>query len=223
MVPPNVFIPLAEETGLILGLSEWVLRTACQQMRQWHTQCEHAPQFVSVNISARQFADPSLTAMVAQALCDYDLPGAALELELTESIVMKNGDATHDMLHALKELGVHLAIDDFGTGYSSLSYLKRLPVDVLKVDKSFVDGLGSDTEDTAIVRAIVALAHTLNLEVTGEGIETAAQCHDLEALGCNHGQGYILRSRSPVTQSPHCWRLRWRTTARPFWLCSVVV
>jgi EAL domain-containing protein (putative c-di-GMP-specific phosphodiesterase class I) len=109
---------------------------------------------------------------------------------MTESIVMENGAATHDVLHALKTLGVHLAIDDFGTGYSSLSYLKRLPVDVLKVDKSFVDGLGADTEDTAIVRAIVSLAHTLNLDVTGEGIETAAQCHDLEALGCNHGQGY---------------------------------
>jgi EAL domain-containing protein (putative c-di-GMP-specific phosphodiesterase class I) len=120
-----------------------------------------------------------------------------LELELTESIVMENGAATHDVLHALKTLGVHLAIDDFGTGYSSLSYLKRLPVDVLQVDKSFVDGLGSDTEDTAIVRAIVSLAHTLNLDVTGEGIETAAQCHDLEVLGCNHGQDYYFAKPQP--------------------------
>ncbi len=198
IIPPNVFIPLAEETGLIVPLGQWVLRTACQQARQWQRVfAARAPQFVSVNISARQFADPQLVQLVARTLRDSSLDGTVLELELTESIVMENGASTLGVLQALKRLGVQLAIDDFGTGYSSLAYLQRFPLDTLKIDRSFTQRLDGNNEDSAIVRAIVSLAHTLNLQVTGEGIETAEQFCHLRRLGCEYGQGYYFAKPQP--------------------------
>jgi EAL domain-containing protein (putative c-di-GMP-specific phosphodiesterase class I) len=147
---------------------------------------------MSVNLSARQFVQADLVDEVARILEETGLESSCLKLEITESVLMRDIDGTIDKLWQLKALGVQLAIDDFGTGYSSLSYLKRFPVDTLKIDRSFVSGLGQDSNDTAIVRSVVALAKSLNLAVTGEGIETAEQLGQLQALGCDRGQGYLF-------------------------------
>jgi len=193
LIAPSHFIPVAEETGLIIPLGRWTLLTACQQLRDW--QClrpDTAPRTVSVNLSAREFLDPDLVAYIEQLLGMTELAPGCLCIEITESVLMTDAPLMDATLDNLKALGVSLSIDDFGTGYSSLGYLKRLPVDMLKIDRSFVIGLGSDTEDTAIVRAIITLAHTLGLVVTAEGIETADQLRQLEALSCELGQGYFF-------------------------------
>ncbi|HET8630943.1 MAG TPA: EAL domain-containing protein, partial [Thermomicrobiales bacterium] len=190
LVSPGAFIPVAEETGLIVPLGWWVLEAACRQARAWQGAYPDAPLTMSVNLSARQLTQPDLVERVARALAASGLPGARLRLELTESAIMENAVVAAGVLARLRELGVQLAVDDFGTGYSSLAYLKRFPLDTLKVDKAFVDGLGTDPNDTAIVRAIVSLAHTLGLEVTAEGVETAEQIAQLRALGCGLAQGY---------------------------------
>ncbi|HEX2039798.1 MAG TPA: EAL domain-containing protein [Acidimicrobiales bacterium] len=193
LVPPSEFVPLAEDTGLIVPLGRWALRTACEQLAAWRTarpELDHLQ--VSVNLSARQFADPHLVALVSEALAASALPPDRLWLEITESALMEEAEATVDTLRALRALGVRISIDDFGTGYSSLSYLKRFPVDVLKIDRSFVDGLGVDPEDQAIVTAIVSLARALGLGVVAEGVETAEQLDEVRRLGCNSVQGYYL-------------------------------
>ena len=191
LVPPAQFIPVAEEIGLIVPLGRWVLTEACRQMRAWQARLPAAPPLdISVNLSAQQFQHPELVADVGRILRETGLEPARLELELTESTIMEHGGSNLLTLQALKRLGVQLAIDDFGTGYSSLSYLKRFPVDTLKIDRSFVAGLGRDPDDTAIVAAIQTLAHTLNLVVVAEGIETDEQVVLLRALGCEQGQGY---------------------------------
>jgi diguanylate cyclase (GGDEF)-like protein/PAS domain S-box-containing protein len=178
-VPPARFIQVAERMGLIGQLGEWVLIEACRQLAEWRRK---APKLtMAINLSPLQFR-PELVGEVAVALARYGLPGTALELEITESVLMRDVDHTLDVLNGLKRLGCSLAVDDFGTGYSSLSYLKRLPVDVLKIDKSFVDGLGTNANDTAVVRAIVALAESLDLAVVAEGVETAAQFAALRAM-----------------------------------------
>src|SRR5207245_6888671 len=170
LVSPDEFIPMAEESGLILPLGRFGLNEACQQLGRWRA--SGRPQLrVTVNLSARQFSDPHLLEVVAGALGRAGLPGDALWLEITESVLMEEVEATAETLHALKRLGVHLAVDDFGTGYSSLSYLKRFPVDLLKIDRSFIAGLGTDPEDGAIVLAIVSLAQALRLGVVAEGVE----------------------------------------------------
>lgn len=193
IVPPSEFIPVAEETGLILQLGHMVLREACRQLHYWQQQQpDGAPQFVSVNLSARQFQHSNLVADIANVLAETGLDPHALELEITESIVMENGESTLGVLRQLKALGIQLAIDDFGTGYSSLAYLKRFPIDTLKIDRSFVDKLGQEPEDTAIVQAITTLAQTLNQVVTGEGVETLEQLLHLRNLGCDRGQGYYF-------------------------------
>jgi EAL domain-containing protein (putative c-di-GMP-specific phosphodiesterase class I) len=192
-VSPAEFIPLAEETGLIVPIGQWVLKQACEQARTWQAQYpSDAPVAMSVNLSARQFQHPTLVADIAQVLHQTGLQRRVLKLEITESVVMRNAESTVATLRELKELGIQLAIDDFGTGYSSLSYLKRFPVDTLKIDRTFVDGLGRDPHDTAIVEAVIALAKTLNLTVTGEGVETAEQRNRLRMLGCDRGQGYLI-------------------------------
>ena len=193
VVLPADFIPLAEATGLIVEIGQWVLEEACRRARAW--QLAHpadAQLTISVNLSARQFLNPDLIDDIARTLRDTDLAPSCLKLEITESVLMHDTDGTVAKLWALKRLGVRLAIDDFGTGYSSLSYLKLFPVDTLKIDRSFVSGLGQDSNDTAIVRSVVALAKSLNLAVTGEGIETAEQLGHLRALGCDLGQGYLF-------------------------------
>ena len=193
LVLPDEFIPVAEENGLIVPLGQWALEEACRQLAEWrrdHEEC--ADLHVGVNLSARQFGDRDLVPVVAAALRNSGLPPSALWLEITESVLMEEAEATIETLIALRGLGVHLSIDDFGTGYSSLSYLKRFPVDVLKIDRSFVDGLGDDAEDEAIVTAVVRLAQALELGVVAEGVETAVQLAHLRRLGCNSVQGYYF-------------------------------
>jgi diguanylate cyclase (GGDEF)-like protein len=189
LVAPSEFIQLAEETGLILKLGEWVLREACR----WATfiGVERGLQ-VSVNLSARQFNDPKLVQVVAAALRETGLPARLLELEITESTAMQHTDVTLGTLNKLKQLGVSIAIDDFGTGYSSLSYLKRFPVDKLKVDRAFTAELPGDQDQCAIVSAIVALAHALEIQVVAEGVENQAQRAFLVNCGCDFIQGYLL-------------------------------
>ncbi len=191
MVGPAEFIPVAEESGLILPLGRWVLGQSCTQLAAWRAAGRSALR-VTVNLSARQFGDPDLVGVVAGALRASGLPGEALWLEITESVLMEEAEATAETLRALKALGVHLSVDDFGTGYSSLSYLKRFPVDALKIDRSFVDGLARDPEDEAIVTAVVSLAQALNLEVVAEGVEEPAQLSKLHQLGCDAVQGYLF-------------------------------
>jgi diguanylate cyclase (GGDEF)-like protein/PAS domain S-box-containing protein len=191
LVSPGEFIPIAEESGLILPIGQWVLEQACQQMAAWHAEFPFDPPLrLSVNLSPRQFQQPALVDEVARAVREAGLPPDCLKLEITEGVIMRDVEATIDTLSRLKDSGIKLAIDDFGTGYSSLSYLKRLPLDVLKIDRSFVAGIGRDSDDTAIVRAIISLAKSLELEVTGEGIETPEHAALLTALGCDLGQGY---------------------------------
>ena len=193
LIPPADFIGLAEETGLILPLGQWALAEACRQARAWLDRWPGRPPLVmSVNLSARQFRQPGLAAAIADVLRETGLPASSLQLEITESTVMDDLDAAVATLRELRARGLRLALDDFGTGYSSLSYLKRFPLDVLKIDKSFVAGLGRDAEDTAIVGAVIALAHILGMQVTAEGVETAEQAHLLRELACELGQGYLF-------------------------------
>jgi EAL domain-containing protein (putative c-di-GMP-specific phosphodiesterase class I) len=193
LVPPLSFIPLAEETGLIVPIGRWILHEACRQAKTWHLAFPSDPPMVmSVNLSARQFQDADLLSDIEQALQQTDLAPRALKLEITESVAMHDIEASLIKLQALKALGCQLAIDDFGTGYSSLGYLKRFPVDTLKIDRSFVERIGLDVQDAAIVQSVVALAKTLHLNVVGEGIESRAQASQLLALGCDRGQGYLF-------------------------------
>ncbi len=198
-IGPDVFIPVAEETGLIVPLGQWVLEQACMQARTWQQMFPEQPLVMSVNLSARQFQHAGLVDDIARAVSQARIDPRWLKLEITESVLMQDIEATVSTLQALKGLGIQLAIDDFGTGYSSLSYLKRFPVDTLKIDRSFVSGLGEDAQDTAIVRSVVDLAKTLNLSVTGEGIETAAQEAQLAELGCDQGQGFLIARPAPAS------------------------
>jgi EAL domain-containing protein (putative c-di-GMP-specific phosphodiesterase class I) len=191
LIPPAQFISLAEDTGLIVPIGWWVLEQACCQAVQWQAHADRAPLTLSVNLSPRQFRQPDLDVAVADILHRSGLDPCHLKLEITEGAIMENTDCSSATLGKLKALGVKLAVDDFGTGYSSLSYLKRLPLDVLKIDQSFVKGIGQNQEDTAIVQAIMSLARSLQLSVTGEGIETADQADLLGMMGCNSGQGYL--------------------------------
>ena len=189
VVSPNDFIGLAEETGLILRLGDWILEEACRQGQRW-LELGLPPLHVAVNISADQFQKGGLPGKLLEILVATGLPADRLTLEMTESVVMEEAEATMEIMSEIDGLGVRLALDDFGQGYSSLSYLKRFPLDVLKVDKAFVDGLVDNPEDRAIVRSVVALARELGISVTAEGIETARQLEHVKSLGCHVGQGY---------------------------------
>lgn len=193
VIPPLRFIPIAETTGLIIPIGQWVLEQACHQARAWQLAYPtEPPLIISVNLSVRQFRHPKLAEDIARALREAELDPACLKLEITESVVMEEGEAAVATLWELKRLGVHLAVDDFGTGYSSLNYLLRFPVDTLKIDRAFISGLGSDDQSAAIVRSVIGLAKGLNLAVTGEGIETPEQLGQLRELGCDQGQGYYF-------------------------------
>ncbi|UVE17404.1 EAL domain-containing protein [Pseudomonas sp. LS44] len=196
-VSPDRFIPLAEESGLILPIGDWALQEACRQMSLWLPQ--HAPfGALSVNLAGSQLRQPRLVQRVASLLSDNGLPPALLQLEITESFIMSQTEEALAILHELKALGLQLAIDDFGTGYSSLSYLKRLPLDTLKIDKSFVQGLPGDPHDAAITRAIIALARSMQLTVVAEGVETAAQEEFLTREGCQQIQGFVVSPALPA-------------------------
>ncbi|MBM7062242.1 EAL domain-containing protein [Pseudomonas sp. UL073] len=198
-IPPDRFIPLAEENGLILPLGDWVLQEACRQMSVWHKQ--HAPFGpLSVNLAGAQLRQPLLAKRIAGLLDELQLPPQLLQLEITEGFIMSQTEEALAILHELKALKLELAIDDFGTGYSSLSYLKRLPLDTLKIDKSFVSGLPDDPHDAAIVRAIIALARSMQLTVIAEGVETQAQEDFLTREGCGQIQGFILSQALPAEQ-----------------------
>jgi diguanylate cyclase (GGDEF)-like protein/PAS domain S-box-containing protein len=191
VVLPSEFIPLAEETDLITPLGQWVLKEACSQIRRWQELYPRARTLVAdVNLSARQFHQPDLGGEAAQILKETGLDPSHLELEITESVLMEDAPSTAAPLEQLKDLGVRVAIDDFGTGYSSLSYLKRLPVDTLKIDRSFISGLTSDLEDEVLVSGMINLAHALGLRVVAEGVETEQQAARLKAMGCEMAQGY---------------------------------
>ncbi len=191
VVSPSQFIPLAEETGLIVPIGEWVLATACARNKAW--QDGGQPQLnVAVNLSARQFADPMLLSRLTQIIRSSGLDPASVELEITESVVMSNGELAVAALEKLKAIGVQIAIDDFGTGYSSLSYLKRFPIDTLKIDRSFIRDIPADAGDKKITRAIIAMAQSFKLTVVAEGVETADQLAFLRAQRCDIAQGYFL-------------------------------
>jgi Amt family ammonium transporter len=193
MVPPAGFIPLAEETGLIVPIGRWVLEEACQQLREWQMRYPHGPELtMSVNVSGRQFQEPTLIDDVAHALDKAGVDPACLTLELTESVLLENADGTLEQLRRLHDLGVRLAIDDFGTGYSSLSYLRTFPVDILKVDRSFIDGSSNDDEREALLQTILNLGRLMGLQTVGEGIERADQRDRLRELQCDRGQGYYF-------------------------------
>ncbi|CAB3810078.1 putative bifunctional diguanylate cyclase/phosphodiesterase [Paraburkholderia fynbosensis] len=191
LIAPDLFIPMAEKTGLIVPIGEWVLDEACRQISEWRT-AGHWDWTMAVNLSALQFSHASLIQTVRETLERYALEPHCLTLEVTESTAMRDADASLRILQQLHDMGVRISIDDFGTGYSSLLYLKRLPASELKIDRGFVRDLTSDTEDAAIVSAIVALGQTLNLKIVAEGVETAGQRDFLTRLGCDSLQGFLL-------------------------------
>jgi EAL domain-containing protein (putative c-di-GMP-specific phosphodiesterase class I) len=196
LVFPEEFIPLAEETGLIVPIGEWALRAACSQNRAWQQQGLR-PLRIAVNLSARQFIHERLLEDVADVLRQTGLAPEFLELELTESTVMQNPEKTVKTLNAFRAMGIHLAIDDFGTGYSSLAYIKQFPIDSLKVDQSFIEDIPGDENDVAITKAIIALAQSLKLKVVAEGVENAEQLRFLREHICDQMQGYYCSKPLP--------------------------
>jgi EAL domain-containing protein (putative c-di-GMP-specific phosphodiesterase class I) len=203
LVPPGDFIGLAEETGLIAPIGEFVLRQACMQARDWQRE-GLADIRVSVNLSMHQLRQGNLVSLVRQVLQETGLPASLLELELTESHLLENVENVIATFHQLRQIGVRLAIDDFGTGYSSLSYLKRFPVDCVKIDQTFIRDLSAGSEDAAITRAIIAMAHSLELKVVAEGVETQEQLSFLRSQHCDEIQGYLI---SRPVEAPQFVRL----------------
>jgi EAL domain-containing protein (putative c-di-GMP-specific phosphodiesterase class I) len=199
LLPPGAFITLAEDCGLILPIGQWVLDAACRQMRAWRDAGLQVPR-CAVNLSARQLVTDTLVDDVARALADHRLGAEALEVEITESVLMADPERANRTLQALHGMGVHVSIDDFGTGYSSLAYLKRFPAQTVKIDRSFVSGLPQDRDDAAITQAVIAMAHSLGLEVVAEGVETKAQLDFLLRLGCDQAQGYLISRPVPADQ-----------------------
>jgi diguanylate cyclase (GGDEF)-like protein len=212
LLPPSEFLATAEDTGLIIPIGAWVLQEACAQAAGWSAESPDAPSLtISVNLSARQLHDPELLATVESTLTSAHLDPSLLVLEINEGVLMHDPEHAVDVLQALAKDGVRVGIDDFGTGQSSLGYLKILPVHTLKIDQSFIEGLGTDAEDTAIVAAIVSLAHSLGLAVLAEGVENAVQLNALRELGCDLGQGYYFARPQPgeVVRALVHHRFRW--------------
>ena len=201
IIAPGRFIPVAEESGLVIPIGAWVLEQACHQLREWHlTDPTDEPGSMEVNLSARQIDDPDIVETVERVLARTGLSPGHLTLEITESALMRDAATALGVLKALKGLGVLLAIDDFGTGYSSLSYLQRFPLDVLKVDRMFVEELGMGSGGDEIVAAVIKLAHTLGLEVVAEGVETEQQLDVLRSLGCDYAQGFLFSRPVPALE-----------------------
>jgi EAL domain-containing protein (putative c-di-GMP-specific phosphodiesterase class I) len=199
LISPAEFIPLAEDTGLILELGRWVLGTACAQVRAWH-ELGFADLGLAVNLSGRQFEQEDLVRSIAKVVEETAFDPADLELELTESSIMRNPDQAVAKLEALSRLGIRLSIDDFGTGYSSLLHLKRFPIKTLKIDQSFIQGITTDADDAAIAQAIIALAESLRLKVIAEGVETRGQLDLLRRYHCDQMQGYLFSKPLPADE-----------------------
>jgi diguanylate cyclase (GGDEF)-like protein len=214
-ISPTEFIPIAEESGLIVRIGEWVLRTAAGQAARWLAG-GHSDFRIAVNLSVRQFVTGNLPELVRQVLCETGLPAGMLELEVTESLALESVSATVSTMHSCKALGVKLAMDDFGTGYSSLSYLKRYPLDCLKIDQAFVRNITQDAGDAAITRAIVAMAHSFGMSVIAEGVETMDQLEFLRTLGCEEFQGYLFSKPVTAAQAELCFEGFMAPTA-PLW------
>ncbi|HEX8988096.1 MAG TPA: EAL domain-containing protein [Rhodocyclaceae bacterium] len=196
LIPPDEFISVAEETGMILPIGTWAMREACRQLRQWH-QAGHRVA-MAVNLSPMQFTDPQLFATIEAIITDEGVDPHAIELEFTEGAIMRNAKATLGVMQRLKEMGVQLTIDDFGTGYSSLNYLKQFPIDRIKIDRSFVRNLTTDPSDASIVQAIVAMSRALGVTTVAEGVETESQAGYLRSLHCDHLQGFFLGHPAPA-------------------------
>jgi diguanylate cyclase (GGDEF)-like protein len=199
LISPAIFIGVAESSGLIVPIGEWILRTACRQIKIWQRKIDHDIT-VAINLSARQFQQPDLVDMIRSAIEETGIKGPSLEVEITESSAMQNADNTVYTLRELKSLGVRISMDDFGTGYSSLNYLKRFPIDTLKLDKAFVKDVTTDPSDAAIVSAVIQMAHSLNIKVVAEGVETEAQLEFLVRQKCDTIQGYFFSRPLPVDQ-----------------------
>jgi EAL domain-containing protein (putative c-di-GMP-specific phosphodiesterase class I) len=195
LVPPNEFIPLAEEIGLIVPLGEWVIETACREAAAWPSELS-----VAVNVSAVQFRSRNLVNAVAKGLKNAGLPPSRLEIEITESVMIDDAGKALAVLRQLKDLGVRIAMDDFGTGYSSLSYLRSFPFDKIKIDQSFVRELGRKSDSTAIVRAVTGLCGSLGVTATAEGVETEEQLAMLRAEQCSEVQGYLVSRPRPARE-----------------------
>ncbi|MCY7375923.1 MAG: EAL domain-containing protein [Pyrinomonadaceae bacterium] len=202
LVPPSEFIPVSEQTGFIIPLTLWVLRTSCEQMVKWQRKNPANKNLVvSVNLSGKHFAQKNLVEQIQTILAETGIKPSCVKLELTESAVMENAESVIAMMKQIRDLGIQLSIDDFGTGYSSLSYLHRFPINTLKVDRSFVNTMEDGTENGEIVRTVIALAKTLRLDVIAEGIETIHQLHQLRILGCEYGQGYLFSRPVPAAEA----------------------
>lgn len=199
MVSPGVFIPLAEETGLIGVITDWVIKEACKQNSQWQL-LGYTPIRMAINISPKQFNQENIASRILNQIISSDLAPKYVELEITEGALIEDVSKSSEILNKLKSRGVHLSIDDFGTGYSSLSYLKKFPLDTLKIDQSFVRDIMEDTDDAAIVSAIIAMARSLRLNVIAEGVETVEQLEHLAAKGCGEAQGYLLGRPVPAEE-----------------------
>jgi diguanylate cyclase (GGDEF)-like protein len=200
LVSPAQFIPLAEETGLILPIGQWVLETACSQLKTWQHEAPTRELTLAVNVSARQFRQADFVAQVQSAIQRHAINPQLLKLELTESLLQENIEDTIATMNALNEIGVRFSLDDFGTGYSSLQYLKRLPLDQLKIDQSFISDITSDINDKMIVRTIIIMAQSLDMDVIAEGVETEDQRQFLLKNGCTHFQGYLFGRPEPIQQ-----------------------
>jgi EAL domain-containing protein (putative c-di-GMP-specific phosphodiesterase class I) len=202
-IPPTVFIPIAEETGLITPLGQLMFRRAIEQLALWRRAGGLSDLVMSVNLSPRQLADPGVGDRITSAMQAHGLPASALNLEITESALMEDPELAARTLTRLRDYGAGIAIDDFGTGYSSLSYLRRFPVTSVKIDRSFVENLGVTKDDDAIVAGIITLAHTLSLTVVAEGVEEPGQLATLRKLGCNYAQGFLFsRPQSAADLTP---------------------
>jgi diguanylate cyclase (GGDEF)-like protein/PAS domain S-box-containing protein len=212
LVPPAQFVPIAEDSGLIVPIGRWVLREACRQAREW--QSAGVPfKRISVNVSATEFRDNTFVTGVSDILKETGLQARYLDLELTESVLMENAESSSAKLHELKRMGIHIAVDDFGTGYSSLSYLRQFPIDILKIDQSFVHQISDDPNDSAIVSAIIDMGKNLKQRVIAEGVETQAQLAFLQAHHCAEGQGYLFSPPLPAEQFVHLLEMSNTATA----------
>jgi EAL domain-containing protein (putative c-di-GMP-specific phosphodiesterase class I) len=200
IVSPATFIPLAEETGMIVPIGHWVIEAACAQIQAWQQHSASRNLILAVNISAKQFRQERFIDEVKKLMASYAINPKLLKLELTESLMLEDIDKTVVTMNALKAIGVQFSLDDFGTGYSSLQYLKRLPLDQLKIDQSFVNDIASDENDRAIVRTVIAMAQSLNVDVIAEGVETAEQQAFLLQNGCRQYLGYLFGKPMPIEE-----------------------